>query len=146
MEVLHQHEKPGPLVPAGLLQTLPGRGLAAVVGDLVLLHAGDSHLPLALVEPSGVSGGAGQDEETEDGDESGGGTLDDEEPAPAGQPAHIVETSEDAGGDETRETGGEDLGAVEKGDAGGNLLTGVEDGKHVGRTGIELSARQQTQR
>lgn len=80
MEVLHKAEKPGSLVLASLLKTLPRRASFLKVRDLVLLHALVSKLLLALCEPASRERSIGKHEEADDGDQGGDGTFNDEKP------------------------------------------------------------------
>jgi hypothetical protein len=57
-------------------------------------------LSLALVEPAGRQGRVGQHPEADEGDEGGGGTLDNEQPSPSFEAADVIETGEDARRDE----------------------------------------------
>jgi len=80
MEVLHKAEKPGSLILACLLETVPGRTSLLRVRDLVLLHALVSKLLLALCEPASREGSVGEHEEAENGYEGGDGAFNDEKP------------------------------------------------------------------
>lgn len=81
MEVLHQTEKPRPLVAARLLQTLPCRyGLIIGIRELVLFHARMGELPLPLIQPTGCERSIREKEKADNGNNTCGSTLDDEEP------------------------------------------------------------------
>lgn len=80
MKVVHETEDPCPPISAGLSKTRPDAGALATVCGIVV-DSGVRELALLLGEPAGLEGAVGQEEEGENGDEDGDGSLDDEEPA-----------------------------------------------------------------
>ncbi len=82
-------------------------------------------LSLVRSQPTGVEGGIGKEGVSNDGNDTGSGTLDDEEPLPSGVAELAVEL-EDTGSDETSKGCGENVTSVEDSDSGGDFGTGVE--------------------
>lgn len=81
MEVLHQTEKPRPLVATRLLQAFPcGYGLIIGIRELVLFHARMGELPLPLVQPTGCEGSIREKEKADNGNNTCGSTLDNKKP------------------------------------------------------------------
>lgn len=80
MEVLHKAEKPGSLILASLLETIPGRTSLLRVRHLILLHALVGKLLLAVRKPAGRERSVGEHEEAENGYQGGDGAFNDEKP------------------------------------------------------------------
>lgn len=116
MEVLHETENPGSGILASLLETLHGRSLALIT-DSVALHTAVCQLTFLWLQPSSRQWSIRQKPEAKEGDNSSRHTFHDEKPAPAADAMYIVKTSEDAGGNQARETSGENLCAVKKCDS-----------------------------
>lgn len=128
VHVLHECEKPEFGVAGGLQEALDARG-RGLVAHGVALDAVVCELALFRSEPFGVEGVVGEGENSAKGDDEGRNTLDDEEPAPAGETGHAVHL-EDAESNQAGECSGEDVAGVEDGNAGRDFLAGVENGEH----------------
>jgi hypothetical protein len=82
--VSHETEEPDNRVLGCLLETLHGRAVT-LVGSGIELHTVVGEVPLLFGEPLGVVREIGEDEVSDDGNDEGDDTLEDEEPLPAGK-------------------------------------------------------------
>lgn len=79
MRVLHKTKEPGLWILAGLLETIPGRA-ALLLANCVATNAIDRKLSFVFCQPASDRRIIGKEKKAEDGDQSGDGALDDEEP------------------------------------------------------------------
>ena len=110
MKVLGKTEQPDSRVSDGLLETLPGRSLLLNI-DSVSEKSGVSKLLLFLVEPLGSERCIGKEWPSTEGNETGNGTLNDEEPSPPGHALGTIEL-EDTSRNETSESGCENVSCL----------------------------------
>lgn len=82
MHVSHETEQPDNGVLGCLLETLHGRAVT-LVGGGIELHTVMCEAPLLFGEPLGVVREIGEDKVSNDGDDKGDDTLENEEPLPA---------------------------------------------------------------
>lgn len=124
MHVGHGRKEPDHGIFDCLFQAFRGGRLALIL-DNVELHTADGKVTLLLCEPLGIVGEIGQEEEANDGDDEGDGTLEDEKPAPACNSADIVKPMVDSCGDESCEGGCEDVASIENGNTCCEFFTGI---------------------
>lgn len=134
----HSTEDPNHRVASSLLQTLHGAGLT-LVGNSIKLHTVVCKLTLLLSQPSSGKREIRKNEVTNDSNDKGDSTLEDEKPLPASKTSDIIETVEDTSCDETSKSCSENVSSVENSDSGSDLLTGIEDGEKVDGAGVVRS-------
>ena len=121
----HEGEEPHHRVLGSLTETSPDRSVLAL-SDGVNGHTADSKVALFLCKPPGIVGEVREKEESDDSDQEGDDTLEDEEPLPARDARNSVEAVEDTSSNQTSESSGEDVTSVQDGNASGDLLAVVE--------------------
>jgi hypothetical protein len=138
VHVSHEGEDPDHGILSSLAETSPDGGVLTLA-DGIDGHAADSKVTLSLCEPPCVVREVGKQEKTDDGNQEGDNTLEDEEPLPARDASNITKTVEDTSCDQTSEGSGEDVTSVKDSDAGSDLLTVVEHRQEVDSAGVVRS-------
>lgn len=134
-------KEPNHRVADGLVETGPDTSFALILSGI---HLDTIVCKLSLFggEPLGGQRCVGQDEVTDHRNHKRNRALEDEEPAPASNASHVIESMEDTRSDETGEGGGKNIASVEDCNAGGKFLTVVEQTENVDCTGVVRCFRQ----
>lgn len=128
VHVLHKGKEPELGVASGILETGKSAG-AGFATDGVTLDAIMGQLAFFGGEPAGGERVVRKGKDSTDGNDEGGNTLDDKEPAPAGKTSDAIHL-EDSESNKSSESSCKDVASIQDGNAGGNLFASVEDGEH----------------
>lgn len=134
--MLHEDEDPDAVIGESFLQTLDGGDLALLV-DSILSDSFTGKNSLFGSEPSSDTWVIWEEVCSDDGNDEGYNSLDDEKPSPSFEAGNTVHLEED-NCNQTSECCGKDVTRVKDSDTCGNLLPGIENGEKVKCTSVEI--------